>query len=187
MSEFSGIVAKLLERMQKKKGAVPEGMAGIGKYGPGYNPGPTRQFTPGPMPDVPFMPQAQVGQQQIALGDYSMQGAHGVGQPAPAPAPAPNLGMLPSWHPENYGGDPRQAALSMGPGGRNPNNLPGYAPIPGQTPNFNQTPGTSAGPAGGAAGVPHAAMAQLGMKLLERRKQDPMQWLQMMQNRWGGK
>jgi hypothetical protein len=62
---FSSMVQALLQKMQAKQGGQ---LAGIGKYGPQYNPGPTRTFEPGPMAAVPFMPQAQVGPQTINLG-----------------------------------------------------------------------------------------------------------------------
>ncbi len=145
-------IQKLVE-MLKKKGA-PSKLQGIGEYGPRYNPGTQREFQPGPMPEVPFMPQAQVGPQQIALGDHSMQ---------------PNLGLP-----------------SAGP--RNPNNLPAYAPIPGQDANYNQAPGTTAGPAAGGAGKagfgPEAIQAYLKI-LGSRQAPQPAQWIPMQGQRWG--
>lgn len=143
--------------MLKNKGNP--NLAGIGANGPHYNPGAEQQFQPGPMPEVPFMPQAQVGPQSIGMGDYSK---------------IPNLG-LPS------GPQP------------NPNNVPGAAgmEVPGQTAAYNQQPGTFQGPASGNANLggkqpfgPDALAAYL--KIIGGKKPpEPMQWLQMNQNRWG--
>lgn len=112
--------------------------------------GPGAQFTPGPMPNVPFMPQAQVGPQFIPWTS-----------PPASPQGAPGGPVQRALQGGFFGG-PRHAA----PPGANPNMLPQYAPVPGQTPNYNQQPGTQGGPAARAPHTFNPFMAQAGMNLM---------------------
>jgi hypothetical protein len=149
MAAFKDLVRMLMEKKQAGQ------LAGIGKYGPQYNPGPTREFVPGPMAPVPFMPPAQVGPQTINLG----------------------LSGDPTKSPNNMA-DWSQAQ-------RDPNNMPGYAPVPGQSPTFNQAPGTQAGAAAPKMRPFNAQAALAGLQLLQRARSEPMQWINMPVSRWG--
>jgi hypothetical protein len=176
---FSSMVQGLLAKLKAKQGGE---LAGIGKYGPQYNPGPTRQFTPGPMPDVPFMPPAQVGPQTINLGLAGTK----YDQSAPNFDPMAYADR----HIRNVtGAAPTEAELRRFAGMFNPHNLPGAAgsAVPGQSATYNQPTGTSAGAAGmKPAGGMNMAAAQAGLAMLQRAQAEPMQWIQMPQTRWGG-
>lgn len=86
---------------------------------------PTRQFTPGPMADVPFMPAAQVGPQSIALSQPPAPAAP-PGRPPVAPGPvgggSPWATVGPS-QPPTRGGSPWATVGPFGQGYQTPMEL----------------------------------------------------------------
>src|SRR2546430_6302963 len=85
--------------------------------------GPSRMWTPSPMPNIPFMPAAQVGPQSIAR--FVMPGAPNSAGPTAPPAPGPT---------------PTPNVAPPAPGGMAPPAPGGMAPQPG---NFWQRIGTA--------------------------------------------
>lgn len=138
----------LLQRLQANAGAPAGTATATGAHMPA-----TRQFTPGPMPEVPFMPPAQVGPQTINLGFT----------PSPAGPAAPPFTGGPQGDPRMLGQDQPPA---FGPGGRWGQHAPTQfgAPPPA---------GPSMDPRGFGQGYQNP-MQLMQQKLMNRRPPMPM-------------